>query len=390
MTEYQVEAAPVALSLILCSRNDSYMGNSVWRLETSLNWAAAQLAHLHSEHRAEIIVTDWGSEVPLRDVLRLTPGAARLTRLVHVPPMEARTLQRDSPFPEVIALNAAARRARGLFVGRIDQDTLIGPRFLRHFIELVDGRIPCESPVLESLFFSNHRRIPYAFASMCPPLEHIDRFVRQFGRHFQNDHTNPRAPYYSAGVGIWLLPRAIWAECGGYDERMIYMNMMEVRMVERLTSKYPLIDLGRRLDYDFYHLEHYHPASVRRSSSHRMTNFKQAFSDAHALRQNDDNWGLASWPFLAEPARVITPLDEVPVEPYARVLIRLVPRLLRDGAVRRYAAARRWLGVLGEHWGRRARVAWSVLRREPPWRWRHALADARQVNRASVADTGQR
>ena len=27
------------ISLILCSRNDSYMGNSRWRLETSINLA---------------------------------------------------------------------------------------------------------------------------------------------------------------------------------------------------------------------------------------------------------------------------------------------------------------------------------------------------------------
>ncbi len=390
MTEIQVEEVPVTLSLILCSRNDSYMGNSVWRLETSLNWAAAQLAQFQSEHRAEIIVTDWGSEVPLRDVVRLTPAAARLTRFIQVPPADARKLQRDSPFPEVIALNAAARRARGLFVGRIDQDTLIGPRFLRHFMGLVDGTVPCDSPVHESLFFSNHRRVPYAFASMCPPLRHIDRFVRQFGRFFQNDHTNPRAPFYSAGVGIWLLPRAIWAECGGYDERMIYMNLMEVRMVERLTSKYPLIDLGRQLGYDFYHLEHYHPASVRRSSSHRMTNVKQTYANAQAFRQNDDNWGLANWPFVAEAGRGSAPSAELPFEPYTRLLLRLVPRLFRDGAVRRHATAKRELATLGEHWGRRVSVGWSVLRREPPWRWRHALADARHGNRGPVADTGPR
>ena len=33
-----------ALSLILCSRNDQYMGNSRWRLQTSLNHAA-QIIH---------------------------------------------------------------------------------------------------------------------------------------------------------------------------------------------------------------------------------------------------------------------------------------------------------------------------------------------------------
>jgi hypothetical protein len=32
---------------------------------------------------------------------------------LQIPPETARALQKESPFPEVLALNAAARRARG-------------------------------------------------------------------------------------------------------------------------------------------------------------------------------------------------------------------------------------------------------------------------------------
>jgi len=50
-------ATPV-LSLVLCARNDAYMGNSRWRLETSLNYAGAQIAALGAEDRVEIVVAD--------------------------------------------------------------------------------------------------------------------------------------------------------------------------------------------------------------------------------------------------------------------------------------------------------------------------------------------
>ena len=63
------------LSLILCSRNDSYMGNSRWRLEVTLNLALINAKRANFLEDLEIIVSDWGSEIPLRDVLQLVPEA---------------------------------------------------------------------------------------------------------------------------------------------------------------------------------------------------------------------------------------------------------------------------------------------------------------------------
>src|SRR5690348_14561037 len=119
-------ASRPALSLILCSRNDRYMGNSRWRLETTLNYTADRVRALDLTRDVEIVVSDWGSDVPLADTLQLNAAAAEVVSFVTVSPQLARRLQGDSPFPEVIALNAAARRARGQYIGRIDQDTLVG------------------------------------------------------------------------------------------------------------------------------------------------------------------------------------------------------------------------------------------------------------------------
>src|SRR5207344_1244533 len=99
----------------------------------------------------EVLVTDWGSDVPLREAVGLTPAAAGVVSFVTVPPTLAVALQGDSPFPEVLALNAAARRARGRYIGRIDQDTLVGERFLRWFFETVEREPPPE----HTLFFAN-------------------------------------------------------------------------------------------------------------------------------------------------------------------------------------------------------------------------------------------
>ena len=84
----------------------------------------------------EIIVSDWGSEIPLRDVLQLVPEAEGRVKFFHTPEDIAIIEQKDSKFPEVIALNAAARRASGEYIGRIDNDTIVGENFFRKFVKL--------------------------------------------------------------------------------------------------------------------------------------------------------------------------------------------------------------------------------------------------------------
>ena len=170
------------LSLIICSRNDQYMGNSRWRLETSLNYVAQKVHALGREEDVEVIVADWGSEIPLCNVLQLNAPAAKIVSFLCIPPEIARVLQQDSPFPEVLALNAAARRAKGQYIGRIDQDTLVGRHFLSTFFELHEERGVLDVPLDSALLFANRRSIPYRFAVRCPSFWAVDQFVRWFGQ----------------------------------------------------------------------------------------------------------------------------------------------------------------------------------------------------------------
>ena len=285
-----------ALSIILCSRNDQYMGNSRWRLETALNYVAQNVQKLGREADVEVLVVDWGSEIPLREVLQLSPAAAQLVSFLLIPPEIARELQRDSPFSQVHALNAAARRVTGQYIGRIDQDTLVGERFLRTFFEMHDGAIQPGIPLESVLLFSMRRHIPYRLADRCPSFWTVDRFVEWFGRFLTIEPAPLSRPFHDAGVGIWLLHRNLWEECGGYDERMIYVNVMEVDMISRLIRKYQMVDLGTLVDYDFYHLEHYHPWSVRGTSCKRNPEQPNVF------HPNSKDWGLVEYPLEILPA----------------------------------------------------------------------------------------
>jgi hypothetical protein len=282
------------LSLILCSRNDQYMGNSRWRLQTTLNFVAKNIYELSREDDVEILVADWGSETPLREVLELNPVASRIVSFIQISPDIARNLQKDSPFSEVLALNAVARRASGEYIGRIDQDTLVGKRFLNYFFELFEGRLQLDVPLNSVLLFSNVRMIPYRLCVHSPSQWVIEHFVTLFGQ-FQKIQLSSKNLYYCFSVGIWLVHRELWAECGGYDERMIYMNGMEVNMIDRLLTKYKMINLGKLVNYDFYHLEHYHPFVLRRSSVYRKVNPEIPFVNHEIINPNEQNWGLVQY-----------------------------------------------------------------------------------------------
>ena len=62
----------------------------------------------------------------------------------------------------------------------------------------------------------------------------------------------PNREFWTYAVGIWLIHRDLWWECGGYDERFIYYNWMEVEMISRLRQRHTLIDFGKVIGYDLY------------------------------------------------------------------------------------------------------------------------------------------
>ena len=158
------------ISLILCSRNDSYMGNSRWRLETSINLALLNAKDANFLDKLEIIVSDWGSEIPLSEVLNLVPEAKGRVKFVHIPPDIAAVEQKDSKFPEVIALNAAARRANGEYIGRIDNDTVIGADFFRKFEQLHKNNPADELDLADSFLFVERKSVPFRISRLSLPL----------------------------------------------------------------------------------------------------------------------------------------------------------------------------------------------------------------------------
>jgi len=296
-----------------------------------------------------------------------------VTSFVTIPPDVARELQRDSPFAEVIAINAAARRARGDYIGRIDQDTLVGRRFLKTFLGwAAEGSAPVRAPLDGALFFSCRRSIPYRFAVRCPAYLDVDRLIRFFGRALEIEIA--RTFYYS-GVGIWLMHRDVWDTGGGYDERMIYMNDMEIDMATRLMARFPMIDLGKLVNYDFYHLDHYHPRGPRSSSAHRKVN-NQAQREDRGIRPSGRNWGLAAMTFDTAPVAWCRSSVTSP-----RSAFLTLPKFAAAVAwtMSRTAIDHLWykrMPLFAQRWARRMRLGWQAVTGQPLTEWPERLLKA--------------
>jgi hypothetical protein len=283
------------LSLILCSRNDSYMGNSLWRLETSINLALLNAKDANFLDELEIIVSDWGSEIPLSDVLCLVREGQEKVKFVHTPPAIAKIKQKDSKFPEVIALNAAARRASGEYIGRIDNDTIVGREFFENFNNLLAKTDSLWFDPSDAFMFIERRSIPYRFSSKSYPISYVSQYIKSYGSSLKVETARTWGlPFWWSPVGIMLFHKKIWYDSRGYDENLIYWGWMEGDLALRLDKKHLLIDFKDLAGNFLYHLEHYPsltaykdrngPATPRQKNEPKMRGL--------SYQVNDENWGL--------------------------------------------------------------------------------------------------
>ena len=285
------------LSLILCSRNDSYMGNSKWRLETTLNISIQNAFQTGWIDEIEIIVSDWGSEVPLRKVLSLIPKAEKKVKFLEVPSDIAKIEQKDSKFPEVLALNAAARRSKGKYIGRIDNDTVIGKDFFIKFREMLEG--DNHKLAENSFLFAERKMVPFRISKLSWSLNNISNYLKQFSNYLKVETARDYGlKFWGSPVGIMLLSRKIWFNTRGYDQKLLYWGWMEADMALRVSQKHELIDLSKYVSHCFYHLDHYPSLTAYKDRNGPATPRKKnpTIYDNLNYKENDENWGLINYP----------------------------------------------------------------------------------------------
>ena len=231
-----------------------------------------------------------------------------------------------------------------------------------------------------ALLFSGHRHIPYRFAARCPPPWVVNLFIERRAAGLPVEGIDTPSPFYLKAVGIWMLHRRLWHECGGYDERMIYMNGMEANMMHRLMKKYPMVDLGSVVGHDFYHLEHYHPWALRKPSTHRKVNPHLPFWEPDLMNPNGESWGLAAYALQAtatptnrgDVAHIPSPLPALWRGRFLTLMMAIAFQVFCDDAVNAASG-----------WRRRAMTAWCAVKGRPLLLWPRVLRELWIAKRAA-------
>jgi hypothetical protein len=250
----------VRLAYVIASKNDGFCGDPMSRLLKTLRQI------LYGPGDCEVIVSDWASDQPIVDVIGGELPKTKRARFLYIPKEVSGEF--PVPFVEVVALNAAVRRAHGTLVGRLDQDTLVGPRFVKwvHEHPLDDRRA----------FFSTRRDLP-------PGCTWIDASAPIW-----HDFHPDSKWFYAGAVGILLAPRAEWHATRGYDERLQFRDHMEHDLCLRFRRAGGLVNLTPIIKADFYHLWHERiPGLPVNPSPH-----PEQLEEQIIPTPNDDNWGL--------------------------------------------------------------------------------------------------
>jgi len=281
------------ISLVIAARNDNYMGNSNWRLETTVNYIAAQVQSIDWLDKVEIIIVDWGSASPLRDVLQMSKAAAQIIRYIEVPINIHEKVCQGSDFPSSIALNVGIRRAKGEFIALTSGDVLWKSDVFKNLFSSDKSSFLQKSIFEHSLIVVPRKNIPWDFVNKNPEITGMAKYIDTEGTSLE---VEPLLPFYMGCAGALIMHRDLWFECHGNDERLVFWGFNDIDINLRIRLKYACIDYYQTQKMNVYHLEHY-PSRKDTQSVPKKLN-PHVFNP---LTVNNENWGLAQYSFTEWP-----------------------------------------------------------------------------------------
>lgn len=313
------------ITIVMPARNDAYLGNSAYRIETALNFLADEVAALGRRDDLEVLVVDWGSERPLVEALRLTDAARALTSFLIVPPAIAARHSESSPFPTPRVLNAGIRRARGRFVAQTVADILFPRETLAKMFALAD---PARERESRRLFVFNRKEIPREVVDREAALSELRELIATADETLHEELD----PLLLVPADCQMMSKELWVECRGYDERYLLWGWSDADLNLRLDRFYGTVNVFDGAPLRVYHLEH---ATPDRRTRKQNPWFFGPFSG------NDEGWGLGQEPLSDYDGSERSSARGVPPK--------------RDSFIR----FRTWIGMLKKFL---KRISWSGLR----------------------------
>jgi len=274
-------------SFIAVSRNDNYGGDAKKRLENTINLLGDLIIESGHCEIFEIIIVDWGSFLPnLHKVLNINKKIKKLIKFIIVPFGIVNYYNRESCFSEVHAMNCGFRRMSGDFFIRIDQDTIVGERFIKYLIE---------SDEIPSVAFSGRRDFDKDQDRSINYYKNIIKSEKSLEVpiiHYENAYNNLKkgnfSCFYGGAVGCLMVKRKAFEKVSGFNEELVFLNQMDVDLFNRLSVHYNIYNLGLKVDFDFYH--QYHDRSDNLSRAPNSIAYRREVLP----NNNPIDWGLNS------------------------------------------------------------------------------------------------
>lgn len=275
------------LSLVIAGRDDDYTHDFRYRITTTLNYLARGLSQLQRLDDVEIVITDWGSNIPLVHSLALSKEAAEISRFIYVPSEVVRAAQcGNGNFHTSMSLNVGIRRSEGQFIFVGAADILITSQSLEALFLVLEGkRYPDICPA-QTLFLCPRYDIPWQFVERQPGLEEWNRYLLLSGSELNYAYESLLA--VCSGAGALLMHAELWDRARGIDESYAAYGYNDVDLGLRVTQLYPWIGLSS-LGVNCYHMGH-------RPIGRRV----EAVANVNALYYNksieagNEDWGLVT------------------------------------------------------------------------------------------------
>ena len=270
-------------SICLTGRNDNYGGSFKRRLALSINYLARNAKRIGMLDEIEVIVTDWNSEVPLSQVVRLTADGSRISRFIHVPPEIAKPKNfPQTNFHSSLALNVALRRACGEFLMVMPADILIPEYPLSQLMKLLREELETPFDIRKSCMLISRKYFPYQFRDIENDLSLIDNYLTL------NEVRLERAELscgLAANASALLFYSKICHDLCGFNELMGGHGFSDNDFGLRANEYYPVIDLS------FFGIQVY---DFKVSSD--ALSYKQKVINKYIIdTKKNEKWGLSDY-----------------------------------------------------------------------------------------------
>lgn len=261
-------------------KNDSYLDNFLQRLTFSISKHIDNIKKLGLENEVQIVLTDWGSEIKLKDVLNVDFD---FIKYIYVKPEIAKKYNGDAKYSYVHPLNVSARNSDGEFILLGDSDSFLPLKSFKKIYELV---LEMKKNNIYKFYWGSRYQVPKSDYIELKSIEEIDDFLIRTNKSIF-DHGIIVENNFMGNSSIFLIRKEMWDITTGLWEKLIHWGWQDIEFHRRLLKKYEFGGDLEKLGIEVYHLSHPYGENA---PVHLKFN---DFLVSERINANDENWGLA-------------------------------------------------------------------------------------------------